>query len=62
MKKLLLSVTLLAAGVFGLATDAQASSSAYLPDGKPGVTQYVRLKKTMDVGIYQKSGNHYKSC
>lgn len=59
MKRVLLSATLIAAGILGLANNAQAatkSSSPYLSD----TTQYVRLKKTMDVGFYQKSGKRYK--
>lgn len=64
MKKLLLGVALVAASILGLTGTAQAatkSSSPYLPDNsKPGTTQYVRLKKTMDVGFYQKSNGHYK--
>lgn len=59
MKRWLIGTTLVAAGLFSLAGTTQAaakSSSPYLPDN----TQYVRLKKNMDVGIYQKSGNHYQ--
>ena len=64
MKKGLLGAALVAASVIGFAGTAQAatkSSSPYLSDNsKPGTTQYVRLKKTMDVGFTQKSGGHYK--
>lgn len=60
MKKLLLGVTLVAAGILGFTESAHAASSPYQEAGKAGTTQYVRLKKTMDVGVYQQSGGHYK--
>lgn len=62
MKKIILGALVLTAGLVGLITPTtvQAAKRTRSPYITANDVQYVRLKKTMYVGIYQKSGNTYK--